>query len=828
MGRPVREVVPEVAEAGFLELLDTVYRTGETFVGRELPMQLRALPGGVAEQRYFNFVYQPLRDTQGRVDGILGHGVDITDLVNARRTAEAQAAELEASADELKTAGARLAAEAAAAERTIDQARRLQRLTALLNQAVSPERVADVILEGGLAATGADAGSLALFRADPGEFEIVRTAGYMKHVAERYRAFPLVPGRPLSDAVLSRETILVHSPEDWRTRYPGAGEDLTRLGYQAFAAVPVAGGGRVFAALSFSFREPQVFDEATGTFLATLGEQCALALERARLHEAELRTAERLAALLETIQDPFAAFDRELRFTYVNPQAEALLGRAAADLVGRRVEEVTDTEGSPVYHAIRRTAESGERTQVEGFSPMVGRWVEARIFPAPDGVSLVFQDITERRRREHAAALLAQASSVLSASLDYSAKLAAVAQAAVPGLGDWCAVDVVANPGGEGPPQVERVAIYHRDADRMALAEELAALYPTDWTADRGTAGVLKTGIPLMIPRITDEMLAAGAQDPEHLALMRLLRFSAIIIVPLVARGRTLGVLTLCMTESGRTYDDADLQVAQDLAHRAAIAVDNARLFRDAERARAEAEAANRSKSQFLATMSHELRTPLNAIGGYTELMAMGIRGPVTPQQEDDLERIRRSQQHLLGLINEVLNYAKLETGSVRYDIGEVGAAGAIAEVESLILPQARAKAISLDTDCDSRTMVLADPEKLRQILLNLVSNSVRFTPHGGRITLRGRTRAESAPPTVEFAVADTGIGIPGDKLEAVFEPFVQVGRDLNNPGEGTGLGLAISRDLARGMGGDLVARSKPGEGSVFTLTLPAAPDPAA
>jgi PAS domain S-box-containing protein len=820
VGRPVREAVPEVAEQGFLALLDQVYRSGEPFVAVEMPMQLRVTPDGPAEERFFNFVYQPLRDGDGRVDGILGHGVDITDLVVARRIAEEQAAELEASADELKTAGARLAEEARERERALDQARRLQRLTALLNQAVSPERVADVILEGGLAATGADAASLAMLRAEGRQFEIVRTAGYGKELADRYRTFPLEPGRPLSETVLRRESILVDSPEAWRERFPTASEDLVRMGYQAFAAVPVASGDRAVAALSFSFREPQAFDEATRTFLETLGEQCGLALERARLHEAELHNAERLAALLETIQDPFAAFDRELRFTYVNPRAEQLLGKTAAEVMGRRMDEVfADASHSPMYAGIHRTVQTGERTEVEGFSPVIGRWVEARIYPAPDGVSLVFQDVTERRRREDAASLLAEASRALSASLDYATTLRTVAEAAVPALGDWCAVDIVANPGAEGPPDVERVAIFHRDAARLALAEEFTSLYPTDWSGEQGSAGVLKTGTPMMVPRITDEMLVAGARDAEHLALMRLLQFSAIINVPLVARGRTLGVLTLCMTESGRGYDEADLRVAEDLAHRAAIAVDNARLFRDAERARAEAEAANLAKSEFLAVMSHELRTPLNAIGGYTELLAMGIRGAVTPEQATDLERIRRSQQHLLGLINEVLNYAKLETGTVHYDIGDVDAPAAVAEVESLVLPQARARRHSLQAECDADVVVRADPEKLRQILLNVVSNAVRFTPEGGRITIGARTRGDGV---AEITVADTGIGIPEDKLEAIFEPFVQVGRGLNTPGEGTGLGLAISRDLARGMGGDLVARSTPGEGSVFTLTLPA------
>jgi signal transduction histidine kinase len=237
------------------------------------------------------------------------------------------------------------------------------------------------------------------------------------------------------------------------------------------------------------------------------------------------------------------------------------------------------------------------------------------------------------------------------------------------------------------------------------------------------------------------------------------------------------------------------------------------------EEARAEADAANRAKGEFLSVMSHELRTPLNAIGGYTELIEMGIRGPVTPAQRVDLGRISMSQKHLLGLVNEVLNYTKLETGTVEYDIEEVPVREAFQAAEALVLPQARAKELELVVGATVRSLsVRADADKLRQILVNLLSNAVKFTHPGGRIHLEC-VRAEEC---ICFSVRDTGVGIPEDKIAAVFEPFVQVRSDLTRTLEGTGLGLAISRQLARGMGGNLVVDSTPGVGSVFTLKLPA------
>jgi PAS domain S-box-containing protein len=230
------------------------------------------------------------------------------------------------------------------------------------------------------------------------------------------------------------------------------------------------------------------------------------------------------------------------------------------------------------------------------------------------------------------------------------------------------------------------------------------------------------------------------------------------------------------------------------------------------------AEAANRTKSEFLAVMSHELRTPLNAISGYAELLEMGIHGPVTTAQCHALGRIQLSQQHLLGLINEVLNYAKLESGSVHFDVCDVRVRDLLAGVEGLVEPQVRAKGLHLSVGgCSPDLAARADAEKLRQILINLVSNAVKFTDRGGRIDLACEPHGDH----VHLTVRDTGIGIPGEKQQTIFEPFVQVRADLTRTADGTGLGLAISRDLAHGMGAELDVESTPGKGSTFTLRLP-------
>jgi PAS domain S-box-containing protein len=239
-----------------------------------------------------------------------------------------------------------------------------------------------------------------------------------------------------------------------------------------------------------------------------------------------------------------------------------------------------------------------------------------------------------------------------------------------------------------------------------------------------------------------------------------------------------------------------------------------------AEDAQHAADAANRAKSEFLAVMSHELRTPLNAIGGYTQLLETGVYGPVSSTQQEALGRITRSQRHLLGLINDVLNLARVETGRVDYSLEDVVLDDIIAELAAMIEPQIAAKRLVYAVELpESPLVVRADREKLVQILLNLLSNAVKFTPDGGAITMRCALR-QNAVDTVLVEVADTGRGIPADKIEAIFEPFVQVRARRSGASEGTGLGLAISRNLARGMGGELTATSVLGAGSSFLLTL--------
>jgi PAS domain S-box-containing protein len=608
-----------------------------------------------------------------------------------------------------------------------------------------------------------------------------------------------------------------------------------------YAAVRVAREGVEQQALEMELQAQQLQDQATALEeqqstleqqveelqalneeLEATNDELAAASEAAHQARAAAQQAEAFTrGILESITDPFVVHDAEWRFRYINTPAEAVFqgaGRGtAADLVGRVLwEEYPDLVGTRFEREMRRAATERVPVTFEEFYPRQARWSEMRCYPLPDGgLATVWKDVTERRQAEEASHYLSHASSILGSSLDYEATLTSVAGLLVPELGDWCSVQLLDEAG-----NAAQLAVAHADPTRVELARELNRRYPPDPRGDSTLRGVIESGVGVVIPEITDDMLEAGMRDAEHLALIRDLGLRSAIVAPLAARGRVLGAISLISAESGRRYGEADLALATEIGHRAGMAVDNARLYAGAEAARREAEQANRAKSEFLAVMSHELRTPLNAIGGYAELMEMEVHGPVTDAQRQALDRIQRSQRHLLSLINDVLNYARIEAARVSYDTGDVPVHEALAGLEALVSPQLQARRIDYRYEpCDSALSARADAEKVRQVLLNLLSNAVKFTPEGGRV----RIFADADGSDVRIRVSDTGAGIPADKLEAIFEPFVQLGRGLTTPHEGTGLGLAISRDLARGMDGDLTVESEPGRGSTFTLRLPRA-----
>jgi signal transduction histidine kinase/type II secretory pathway pseudopilin PulG len=403
--------------------------------------------------------------------------------------------------------------------------------------------------------------------------------------------------------------------------------------------------------------------------------------------------------------------------------------------------------------------------------------------------------------------LIDEASRVLASSLDYQTTVTAVARLAVPTFADWSLVDLLVD------DKIEQLAIAHVDPTKVKWARELASRYPPAPDAPAGAPAVIRTGEPQFVPVVTDDMLKASARDAENLAILREMGIGSAMVVPITARGATLGALTLIRSGHDSPYDERDLVVACDLGRRAAVAIDNAWLYRAAL-------AANQAKANFLATMSHELRTPLTAIIGFGELLADGVTGPVTEPQRDQLQRIKTSALHLLSLIEEILLYARVEAGRETTRVEEVVAKRVVDDAIAFVTPTIGSRDISVGAEAiDASVRLQTDSVKLRQMLVNLLANAVKFTEHG-QVTVRAFADGDH----VVFEVQDTGIGIDPAHVASIFDPFWQVDSLTTRRVGGSGLGLAVTRNLATLLGGTVTVKSEVGVGSTFRITVPQKP----
>jgi signal transduction histidine kinase/DNA-binding NarL/FixJ family response regulator len=412
-----------------------------------------------------------------------------------------------------------------------------------------------------------------------------------------------------------------------------------------------------------------------------------------------------------------------------------------------------------------------------------------------------------RRAAEESTArvrLLAEASGLLGSSLDYEQTLERVVHLAVPRLADWCAIDLVEDDG------VRRIALAHEDPDRAERARELGG-EAAEPASPVELGEVLRTGTARLMPRVSAALLEEARLSDAQRAVLRELGLRSLMIVPMTARGRVLGALTCALAGGERRYDASDVALAGELADRAAAAIDNARLYRDAV-------AANRIKTDFLAVMSHELRTPLNAVIGYADLLDMEVPGPLVEAQREYVGRIAASARHLLQLIEEILTFSRLESRSERPEPEPAELGALMREVGDMLRPLAERKGLSFHVRLpEPGAAAEIDVRKVRQILINLVDNAIKFTERGG-VELAG----ERSGGEVVFRVRDTGIGIPAWHRRQLFEPFWQGEQGTTRRGTGTGLGLAVVDQLTRLLGGRVAVKSAPGGGTLFTVHLPA------
>ena len=846
----VMRAMEEVASLGTTQIVDFEFRyvntTGATLLGARSPddlvgRQLKRTYPGVVQEGLFEWYLEVLESgrSASRVLDYHRDGFSGTYRITAIPIAEGLALTWN---DVTEASSAEAARDRALARTAI-----LQDVTAALAAALDPIDVANVIAERGREALGASAAAVALVSDESETLDFVSWVGYPSD-RSGWQNLPLAANTPLTETLRHLQPLWVRSRAHWRERWPNL-ESITFESSGAWAMLPLIADGRALGALSLSFAKPQRFDEDERAFGLALAQVASQAMARAQAFSIAQRArarAERLQALAAALsaattrEDVADAFLREgvapLRVQVANvvtvasdnPDKLDMLRSVGLppDLVSRFTRIAID-DPIPAAEAVR----SRQMIVVNGREELLERYPVLRPVTEAlgiDGIAVMPLIVGDR---------------VLGAfGLGFrgSHSLSRDDRALFIGMAQQCAQAMDR----ARLLEAERAARAEVERERADLAAVLQVVPLGIGIASDPSCSDIRVN-PAFATQLgirVDVNASKNPENPEPLPFV-VLRDGQEVPAPelpiqrAVSEGRPImGEIYEIRHDDGRSIDLLEYAVPLfdeggrvrgavgafvDITEREQLLEAERQSRAEAEAARRAADEANRAKSDFLAVMSHELRTPLNAIAGYVELMELGIRGPVTSEQRADLERIRAAQRGLLQRINDVLNFAKLEAGHVDFDVGEHPVSELVSRIEPFVAPQVSAKQISFICEQpEPELRVRADLEKAVQVLINLTANAVKFTGPGGSVTVAARRRENG---DVAISVRDTGVGIPGDKLAGIFDPFVQVNPSLTREQPGTGLGLAISRDLARGMAGDLEVESTEGVGSTFTFVLPSA-----
>jgi PAS domain S-box-containing protein len=767
----------------------------------------------------------PIRDASGSVVGY----AKVTRDMTARKEADEQKLQL------AQAEAARAAAE--------DASRRLASLVEV-SRALAEARlefgvVADVVTRkiGEIVgetcvmriARGDDLVPVAVHSANPEALRLLR---------ESLAAAPLDRGSVVHEAFRTGQSILQNGPAvaaATSALQPSYRPFLDQFPPWSILAVPmVMPGGEVVGVISLArSRVHEPYSEDDRLFVESLAFRTALALSNARLYREAQEAHEQLRLIFRGIAEGILVQDRTGRIILANDVGAQMCGFATAEElmatpIGAVLDrfELLDEDGKPfpLENLPARRALKGEdhaeamlRSRARGGEGE--RWSITRATPlrGTDGEVLyaisIFEDITERRRVFERLRFLSEAGDLLGSSLEYEQTLARLAALAVPRIADWCTVHVF-----DEHSRPRQLAVAHVDPAKVKWAMALNERHPVDLQESTGVGAVLRTGKAEMVPLITDDMIRAGTEDEGRLAIIRELGLRSYICVPLVARERIVGALSLLTTEeSGRVYGEQDLTLAELLGRRAGLAVENARLYSETQAALTQVTEVSRLKDEFLATLSHELRTPLNAIVGWAQMLMGGALDGERARKA--IETISRNANLQSRLIADILDMSRIITGKVRLTLVSTNPDKVIEQAIDVVRPTADAKGITIEAILDHGAgPVTADPERLQQVLWNLLSNAIKFVPRGGRVQVRLATLNSH----VEIVVADNGPGIEPDFLPHVFERFRQADASSTRSHGGLGLGLAIVKHLVELHGGQIKAGNREDRrGAVFTVSLP-------
>jgi signal transduction histidine kinase len=542
------------------------------------------------------------------------------------------------------------------------------------------------------------------------------------------------------------------------------------------------------------------------------GRSLDLELENERLLGELGRSENRFRDIIERNADAIVVIDESGTICFANAVAARMFGKPVEELVGYPF-------GFP--------AVAGETSEIDLLRDGAVYVVEMRVveshWEGKPACIATLRDATDRKRAEESARklireqaarqaaddaaqrfrFLAHASARFAANVEFAGILAELPKLCTSELGDWAIVYSIEK------GVLRRAAASHRDSDLEGSLGELLH-FPADLDALKPVVDVVRAKTPLVVDHVTDGWLDAHVHNAAHRALLVSAGIASLMVLPLVAHDRVLGAVALARKDKARPFDIDDLTLAENLTTRAALALDSARLYQEAREA-------NQVKTDFLAVISHDLRTPLNAIMGYADLLAMGIPDKLSDGAVESVSRIRTSASHLVYLIDQLLLYARLESGHDQPNFAPVEIREVCDDVRAVIEPLASGRGLSFVVDMPDESITLvSDADKLRQVLLNLVSNAVKYSQKG-----EVKLSASAADDVIHIIVSDTGVGIAAEHLPRIFEPFWQASALQRGPSTGTGLGLSVVRELVTLLGGEIGVTSELGRGSSFSVNLP-------
>ena len=608
------------------------------------------------------------------------------------------------------------------------------------------------------------------------------------------------------------------------------------------ASVVIPGTDTPLGVLSVHTRAPRGFSGEDLFFLQSVANVLSAAVGRKLAGRAVEESERRKTAILEGALDAIITIDYEGRVLEFNPAAERLFGLSVSEAVGREMAELIIPPRLRDKHreGMARYLVTGEARVLNRRLEMPAHRSDGKEFPVELTIARIsgegppvftgfVRDITDRARseaeradllaREQAArataevaesraAFLAEASAVLTSSLDYRTTLASVARLVVPRIADGCAVDML-----DASGRLRRLATSHSDPQRIAAAEQVASRYPAELGAPHGVGRVVATGEPELLSEVSDEALRATARDEQHYRLIRDLRLVSLMCVPLWAEGRVLGAISLASSESGRRFGPEDLAFAQDLALRASAAIENARLYRDARDA-------VRARDEFLSIASHELKTPLTTLQLQVQGLIRKIQGGGDPELQGIAQRLataERQVERLTDLINKLLDISRITAGRLDLQLEPVDLSSVLRDAASRFREELKRAGCAIEVEADGPCVGQWDRLRLEQVVTNLLSNAVKYG--AGSPIAMGISADETS---ASFSVRDHGIGIPVEHQARIFERFERAVSDRHYGG--LGLGLWIVRQIVDSLGGTISVESEAGKGTIFTVSLPRVP----